>query len=151
MNSTRKKIIKMAFKRNVIQIFTVVGLNVLLLALVDYPRIGTKTSKTPLIDWTTVESFDSLTAVQLFDYFLWPNRSSCKLIHDFGGLMLDAKNGTIRAFDGQKAVCLDKDVAPRPGKCLVYSFGINFEWSFDEEMESYGCHVYSFDPTMDTE
>jgi len=64
--------------------------------------------------------------------------------------MFDAKNGTIRAFDGQKAVCLDKDVAPRPGHCLVYSFGINYEWSFDEEMETYGCNVYSFDPTMDT-
>lgn len=49
---------------------------------------------------------------------------------------------------GQKAVCIDPKVAPKPGKCLVYSFGINNEWSFDEEMDLYGCEVFSFDPSM---
>jgi hypothetical protein len=39
--------------------------------------------------------------------------------------------------DGQKAVCIDPQVAPQPGECLVYSFGIADDWSFDEEMEEY--------------
>ena len=94
---------------------------------------------------------DSLTGAQLLDYFLWTNRSSCGLIHDFGGVLLTALDGRFRAFDGQKAVCLDKKIAPHPNNCLIYSFGINYEWSFDEEMEAYGCRVYSFDHTMETD
>jgi hypothetical protein len=51
-------------------------------------------------------------------------------------------------IDGQKAVCMDPQVAPNPENCLVYSFGINNEWSFDEQMENYGCRVFAFDPSM---
>ncbi|CAN0432126.1 unnamed protein product, partial [Ectocarpus fasciculatus] len=42
-------------------------------------------------------------------------------------------------------VCLDKIV---PGSCVVYSFGINYQWEFDDFMHSYGCTVHSFDPGM---
>ena len=50
--------------------------------------------------------------------------------------------------DGQKAVCLDPQVRPPPGDCIIYSFGISNEWSFDEAMEAYGCRVFAFDPSM---
>ena len=36
-----------------------------------------------------------------------------------------------------------------PGSCIVYSFGINYQWDFDDYMHNYGCTVYSFDPGMD--
>jgi hypothetical protein len=39
-------------------------------------------------------------------------------------------------------------VAPQPGNCLIYSFSIGGDWSFDEQMERYGCQVYAFDPLM---
>lgn len=44
-----------------------------------------------------------------------------------------------------KMICLDNIV---PGSCVVYSFGINYQWDFDDYMHDYGCTVYSFDPGM---
>ncbi|XP_071152343.1 probable methyltransferase-like protein 24 isoform X2 [Mytilus edulis] len=32
--------------------------------------------------------------------------------------------------------------------CLVYSFGINYDFRFDDEMAILGCEVHSFDPSM---
>ena len=97
------------------------------------------------INWKTV-NVDKLQPKQIIEYFNWSNRSSCQLIHDFGGFML--KRNGISGFDGQKAICLDAPVRPPEGNCIVYSFGINNEWSFDETMEKYGCRVFSFDPSM---
>ena len=93
--------------------------------------------------WRTI-NVDTMTAQQIIDYFHWSNRSSCGLIHDFGGFMRINSSG----IDGQKAVCLDPEVRPEPEKCLVYSFGIGSDWSFDETMEQYGCEIFSFDPTI---
>lgn len=98
------------------------------------------------IDWKTM-NVTTLTPDQIIEYFKWSNQTSCKLTHDFGGHMLKNPSG----LDGQKAVCLDDKIAPKAGSCIVYSFGINNEWSFDETMENYGCKVYSFDPTMKIE
>ena len=36
----------------------------------------------------------------------------------------------------------------KANNCLVYSFGINNEWSFDDGVASYGCKVFAFDPSM---
>jgi len=50
---------------------------------------------------------DSMTARQVTDYFLMTNRSSCRLVHDFGGKMERNQNHfTQSCIDGQKAVCL---------------------------------------------
>jgi hypothetical protein len=99
----------------------------------------------PSTDWDALLDSDTLTGPQLVEYFMWTNHSSCKLSHDFGGVMMDNPSG----LAGQKAVCIDPEVAPKPGDCLVYSFGINDDWSFDEKMARYGCQVYAFDPSMD--
>ncbi|KAK7106469.1 probable methyltransferase-like protein 24 isoform X2 [Littorina saxatilis] len=52
------------------------------------------------------------------------------------------------AADGGWDVCDDYEFRPiKP--CVVYSFGINFDFSFDDDMgKLYGCNVFSFDPTM---
>ena len=60
--------------------------------------------------------------------------------------------GNCGTFDGQKFVCLDKiysDVVNN--KCLVYSFGIANDWSFEEVMAGIGCMVRAFDPTTAAE
>ena len=53
--------------------------------------------------------------------------------------------------DGGWEICDDSKV--RPAKdCVVYSFGINYDFSFDDYVaKTYGCHVHSFDPRMDDE
>lgn len=91
-------------------------------------------------EWT-----DRMSAEELMEYFRWGNQTSCKLVHDFGGQILGTHPSGV---DGQKAVCLDPGVAPPQADCIVYSFGISNEWSFDEWMEKYGCQVFAFDPSM---
>lgn len=95
--------------------------------------------------WDTVFHSDKLmTGSQILEYFKWSNRSSCDLVQYFGGFL----RGNPRAKDGIKAVCLDPAIAPDQVDCLVYSFGINFDWTFDEDMVTYGCEVFAFDPSI---
>jgi FkbM family methyltransferase len=94
--------------------------------------------------WDALLDSEFLTGNQLMKYLMWTNRTSCQLSHDIGGKMLRDPSG----IDGQLAVCIDPQVAPKPEECLVYSFGINDDWSFEEQMEKYGCQVYAFDSTM---
>ncbi|XP_013397979.1 uncharacterized protein LOC106164567 isoform X1 [Lingula anatina] len=49
--------------------------------------------------------------------------------------------------DGGWEVCMDPQFAIKPGSCLVYSFGLGNEWSFDKYM-SKSCTVYGFDPSI---
>lgn len=94
--------------------------------------------------WDKKLESDFFTDDELRQYFMWTNQSSCQLSHDFGGKIMHNPSG----IAGQKSVCLDPQIAPQPSKCLVYSFGINNDWSFDEHMEQYGCQVFAFDPSM---
>ena len=99
--------------------------------------------------WNTM-NLSKMTNQQLLDYFRWGNRSSCLLFHDFGGNFREGDINGISGLDGQKAVCILPNSVAIPYKnCTVYSFGINYEWSFDEAMELYGCQVYAFDPSME--
>lgn len=31
--------------------------------------------------------------------------------------------------------------------CVVYSYGLGADWSFDKDAENFGCSVHGFDPT----
>ncbi|XP_005107106.2 methyltransferase-like protein 24 [Aplysia californica] len=54
-----------------------------------------------------------------------------------------------RVAFGNWHVCQDEPyLVKKP--CLVYSFGINFDFSFDDAMGKIGCEVHSFDPSMNT-
>ena len=78
----------------------------------------------------------------MIDYVEWTNSSSCRFSRHLGG------RANVDGVDGQKAVCLDPFIRPEK-ECLVYSFGIsNDDQTFDEAMEAFGCHVYTFDPTI---
>uniref|UniRef100_A0A0B7A6J9 Methyltransferase domain-containing protein n=1 Tax=Arion vulgaris TaxID=1028688 RepID=A0A0B7A6J9_9EUPU len=53
--------------------------------------------------------------------------------------------------EGGWEVCDDIDVRPTP-PCIVYSYGINNDWTFDDDISKlYGCHVFSFDPSIQSD
>ena len=83
---------------------------------------------------------------QFYSVVNMPLQSVCTSGKFFGGEWL----GHCGALDGHKYICLDKfydDV--QKGKCLIYSFGIANDWSFEEAMMNLGCVVRAFDPTID--
>lgn len=62
--------------------------------------------QSPVNNYVQIDS-NSMSARQVFDYFLWTNRLSCRLVHDFGGrIVRDLKLENPSGIDGQKAVCL---------------------------------------------
>jgi len=93
-------------------------------------------------DWLKIPA-EFMGPRQIIEYLKWTNGMSCQEWQHFGG-----EYHLFSGMDGQKAICLDAPVAPDRDDCLVYSFGINNEWSFDEAMQEYGCDVYAFDPSM---
>lgn len=93
-----------------------------------------------------IKETESMSADEIYRYLHWTNSTSCKTAVDFGFWILN--DGGVIAPDGHKAVCLDQSISPVFNNCLVYSFGINNQWTFDEDMAEFGCQVYSFDPSM---
>ena len=94
------------------------------------------------IDWR-VQKIEDLTLEQIIEYVEWTNSTSCRLTHHIGGHVHP------QGVDGQKAVCMDPLIRPEANtECLVYSFGISNEWTFDEAAELMGCRIYAFDPSM---
>ena len=53
----------------------------------------------------------------------------------------------IRQVDGDKFVCMDNILTGKP--CLIYSFGINNDWTFEDFMDYRGCEIHAHDPTVD--
>lgn len=52
-------------------------------------------------------------------------------------------------MDGVKTMCMDIIYKPiLSGSCLLYSFGLSDDWSFEEILARLGCMVRSFDPTV---
>ena len=48
-----------------------------------------------------------------------------------------------KLYDGHKFVCLDNIPLGDPN-CLIYSFGLNREWSYEEHMQSRGWPFTKF-------
>ena len=79
------------------------------------------------------------------DFIHNPHHSFCKQVKIFGGHY----NSFCKNFTGQKFVCLDdfiKDISN--GECLIYSFGVTNNWSFEDLMDELECKVYVFDGSV---
>ena len=83
----------------------------------------------------------------LFTYLSSPNPRTCRQLTRFGGLGDKRKEDGALAMDRHKFVCMDPEFGLRSSNvCLVYSFGMATDWSFDLDMEGFGCDVNAFDP-----
>ena len=51
-----------------------------------------------------------------------------------------------KQVDGDKFICLDRLIMNAP--CLIYSFGINKDWTFEDVMDDMGCTVLGHDHTV---
>ena len=70
----------------------------------------------------------------------------CNVKNKIGGKYLSY----CHAMDGHKYVCMDELMSDiRNDECLVYSFGIGGDWTFEDTMADFGCTVYAYDPTID--
>ncbi|ROT77836.1 hypothetical protein C7M84_003464 [Penaeus vannamei] len=87
----------------------------------------------------------SIPGLQNYDQFyaaITTLETRCNNSKPFGG----PPKGTL---DARKSVCLDERFKISPNNCLVFSFGINNDFSFEDDMAEFGCKVYAYDPTMD--
>ena len=74
-----------------------------------------------------------------------PLMGICPSLKRFGGVYQEC----CKYWDGHKFVCISEvmhDV--ENDKCLVYSFGVSEDWSFEKAMSDLGCQVLMFDPTV---
>jgi hypothetical protein len=97
----------------------------------EVSQCGTKT------DDTSITLASQTAELELLHELVHGERTaSCQKLHVLTGET---------ALEPDVQVCLD-DVSP---PCNVLSFGIADNWIFDDFMLSYGCRVWSFDPSMD--
>lgn len=86
--------------------------------------------------------------MRLKSFLLSPFKDACDHPMTFGG---HYRNGHLtKTIDGFYTVCMDTFPDTNRDKCLIYSFGINYDWKFDDDLHTLGCAVYSFDPSMKT-
>ncbi|XP_063849903.1 uncharacterized protein LOC135094070 isoform X1 [Scylla paramamosain] len=80
-----------------------------------------------------------------FYEYIFTRRVPCDFKMILGGRLL----GKSSKMDGEKWVCMDKQYNISPRNCLVFSFGIGSDWSFENDVENkLGCKVFAFDPTI---
>jgi len=79
-------------------------------------------------------------------------RYTCKNRVRIGGQQKFIRNApnSLWRIDGAWSICLDKAFKLNKNDCLVYSFGISSDYSFDQTIRNeYACNIYSFDPFVE--
>ncbi|XP_076101103.1 putative methyltransferase-like protein 24 [Mytilus galloprovincialis] len=84
-----------------------------------------------------LKKLNNVEMLELYRRYLTSIQTHCKEVIRIGHMT-----------DGGWNVCHDKQYRPS-FPCLVYSFGISNDFSFDDYMaKTYGCEVHSFDPSI---
>ncbi|XP_071540362.1 probable methyltransferase-like protein 24 [Panulirus ornatus] len=82
-----------------------------------------------------------LESISQYRAYISTIETNCTSLRQFGGHPPAPSHG-------RKYVCLDERFNIKPDDCHVISFGVNHEWSFEDDVAKFGCKVYAFDPTM---
>ena len=84
--------------------------------------------------------------MRLHEILMDPVNLVCHSKQRFGGNFLEFCKFT----DGGKVACMDdllEDLSQK--KCLIFSFGIETDWTFEDVMDKLGCTIHAFDPSVD--
>ena len=104
---------------------------------VNFIRRQTPPSLISIPSDTELRNMTKLELARLYDRYTSSLQTMCQQ---------NTRMGFIK--DGGWNICHDPEYRPvQP--CLVYSFGIHNDFTFDDEISRvYGCQVFSFDPSM---
>lgn len=110
---------------------------------------------------------DSLTSNEVFQPIMFPIQAACTNLKRLGestesssqwmqsqetyGKRTSSGTGGRwwgNAFDGHKYICVDDFVGPSASPCLIYSFGIGDDVTFEEHIIKFGCEVHGYDHTI---
>lgn len=108
-----------------------------LIPMSDKARLKQNRTKTNKLDYIETRDFMSY---------------NCKNTRRFGGSPKFTKNtpNNLYRFESSWFLCLDEKLAIEKNECTVFSFGVYYDYSFDQEMnEKMGCRVFSFDPIIE--
>ena len=64
------------------------------------------------------------------------NLNRCRVLKRVGGHWVTGKGNRRKQVDGDKFVCLDQIL--NKDSCIVYSFGVSNDWTFDDQMDNTG-------------
>ncbi|KAI9202077.1 methyltransferase domain-containing protein [Polychytrium aggregatum] len=121
-------------------LLVVVLLNFELISLASRPPNAGISHDIPPVVFSSTDT----AAKSLLDYVRQPVHGVCNHTKTFGG-------SSVVGSEGSWTICMDL-LPPTTFPCVVYSFGINNDFSFDDQIHlkatDHGCEVHSFDPSM---
>jgi len=84
---------------------------------------------------------------RFYQVLSFPLQGVCRVMKRVGGRWLDwRRTGYNMQVDGDKYICMDNILTSK--SCIIYSFGINYDWTFEDTMSELGCSVYAYDHTI---
>jgi len=92
------------------------------------------------LDTTNISNKDA--KLFFFQTLAFPMQSICKVLKRIGG------SWNKRQVDGDKFICMDRLFSKN--KCIIYSFGISNDWTFEDLLDSsgLGCQIFAYDHTI---
>lgn len=87
--------------------------------------------------------------MKFFQIISMPLQSTCRILKRIGGHwhIGDRSAGQNEQIDGDKFVCMDSIL--EKDDCIVYSFGLAADWTFEDMMDLMGCKIFAYDHTID--
>jgi len=87
--------------------------------------------------------------MRFFQIISMPIQSTCRILKRIGGHwhIGDKSAGQNEQVDGDKFVCMDSIL--EKNDCIIYSFGLAADWTFEDMMDMMGCKIYAYDHTID--